>query len=137
MSGCAFGNSGEPGELLSFGCELTVPGEVTVTLAGELDLASAELAFGYVRDAIDRHHGPVVLDLASLSFCDARGLGALVRMSKYAGQAGRALRLMSPRPQLEKIIRITGLDHEFHVDQRDPANGWTRVLTGPGSGPTS
>jgi uncharacterized membrane protein YbhN (UPF0104 family) len=27
-------------------------------------------------------------DVAGLSFCDPRGLGALARMSRYAGQAG-------------------------------------------------
>jgi len=118
MSGCAFAvvgdepdtAMGQPGELLSLGCQVTTPGEVILTLAGELDLASAEEAFAYVRDAIDRHDGPVVLDLSWLSFCDARGLGTLVRMSRYAEQAGRTLRLISPRPQLAKIIRITGLN---------------------------
>jgi hypothetical protein len=37
---------------------------------------------------------------------------------------------MSLPPQLEKIIRITGLDREFHVDQRDPA-GLVDVRTNP------
>ena len=82
MSGCALGSSGEPDELLSFGYEVTAPDEVTLTLAGELDFATAERAFGYVQDAIGRHRGSTVLDLASLSFCDARGLGALVRMNR-------------------------------------------------------
>jgi anti-anti-sigma factor len=127
MSGCAFGISGEPGELLSFGCDATAPREVTLALAGELTLATAEQAFGYVRDAIDRRRGSVALDLASLSFCDAHGLGTLVRMRRYAERLDRALRLMSPRPQLEKIIRITGLDREFHVNQRDPADSGGRA----------
>jgi anti-sigma B factor antagonist len=122
MSGCAFSTSGEPGELFSFGCEVTAPHEVTLTLAGELDLATAERAFGYVRDAIDRHRGSIVLDLAAVSFCDARGLDALVRMRRYAERLGRPLSLMSPRPQVEKILRITGLDREFRVDQRDSAD---------------
>ena len=134
MSGCAFGSSGEPDELLWFGYEVTAPDEVTLTLAGELDFATAERAFGYVQDAIDRHRGSIVLDLASLSFCDARGLGALVRMNRYAERLGRALRLISLPPQLEKIIRITGLDREFYVDQRDPAGNGGRAYQP--SGPT-
>lgn len=69
----------------------------------------------------------IALDLASLSFCDARGLRALVRMNRYAERLGRALRLMSLRPQLQKIIRITGLDREFHVEQRDPADNGGRA----------
>lgn len=47
-------------------------------LAGELDAASADQAHGYVRDAIDTHGGPAVPDVARLSFCDVRGLAALV-----------------------------------------------------------
>jgi anti-sigma B factor antagonist len=97
---------------------VTAQGEMMVTLAGELDLATAEQAFGYVRDVIDRHNAPVLLDLASLSFCDARGLGTLVRMNRYTGQAGRVLTLTSPRPQLLKIMRITGLNAALPVDLR-------------------
>ena len=104
-----------------FGAISRAPAEVIVTFTGELDLASAEQAFGYVRDVIDRHSTLVVLDLASLSFCDARGLGALVRMKRYAGQAGCALRLMSPRPRLLEIMRLTNLDGELRVQPRDPA----------------
>ena len=98
MKGCIFGAASgtahqrgeaataQPGGLLSLSSGRTPTG-VVVTFTGELDLASAEQAFGYVRDVIDRHSTLVVLDLASLSFCDARGLGTLVRLNRYAGQA--------------------------------------------------
>jgi anti-anti-sigma factor len=109
----------EPGGLLSLRCGAAASA-VTITFTGELDLASAEYAFGYVRDVIDQHKALVALDLSSLSFCDARGLGALVRMSNYAGQTSCALRLVSPQPQLAKLMRITGLDSELMVRPRDP-----------------
>src|SRR5262249_51631778 len=51
-----------------------------VALRGELDLASADLVVGYVSDVIDRYDGPVVADLHDVAFCDACGLGALVRI---------------------------------------------------------
>jgi len=88
-------------------------GEVVVDLGGELDIVSAEAAVSYVRDVIDRCRGPVVVDLTALIFCDARGLGALVRMAGYAEQAGCEFRLAWPRPSVVKIMRITGLDHRF------------------------
>jgi anti-sigma B factor antagonist len=127
-SGAAGGTAGRPGEsapaqpggLLALSCGMAT-GKVIITFTGELDLASAEQAFAYVRDIIDRHHALVVLDLAPLSFCDAQGLGTLVRISKYAGKAGCALRLISPRPQLLKIMRITNLDSELKVQPNDPA----------------
>jgi len=131
MEGCIFGATGgaaglrgeaaaaQPGELLSLSSGRG-PAGVVVTFSGELDLASAELAFGFVREVIDRHHALVVLDLASLTFCDARGLGTLVRLNRYAGQAGCALRLRSPRPWLVEIMRLTNLDRELIVQAHEP-----------------
>ena len=88
-------------------------GGAVVDLGGELDIASAEVAVSYVRDVIDRHRGPVIVDLTALTFCDARGLAALVRMAGYAEQKSRPFRLASPSPSLVKIMRITGLDRRF------------------------
>ena len=101
--------------LLTLGCSISQVGQATLSFVGELDVASADQAYGYVRDAIDAHGGAVLLDMAGLSFCDARGLGALVRMSSHAGQAGSCLHLVAPPPLLMKIIRITGLDGQLPV----------------------
>ena len=84
-----------------------------VDFGGELDIASAEVAVSYVRDVVDRHRGPVEVNLTALVFCDANGLAALVRMARYAEQKGRPFRLASPRPSVVKIMRITGLDRRF------------------------
>jgi anti-sigma B factor antagonist len=109
----------EPGGLLSLSSSTPAPGQVVITFTGELDLASAEHALSYVQGVIDRHQASVVLDLASLKFCDARGLGTLVRMYKYAEQAGCALRLRSPQPRVLMIMRVTGLDSELMVQPCD------------------
>ena len=90
-------------------------GEAVVDLDGELDFASADAAVCYVKDVIDRHPGPVIVDLAALVFCDARGLAALVRMAAYAEQKSCPFRLASPSPSLVKIMRITGLDRGFLI----------------------
>jgi anti-sigma B factor antagonist len=92
-------------------------GEAVVDLGGELDILSAEIAVSYVRDVIDRHRGPVKVNLTALTFCDARGLAALVRMARYAEQEGCPFRLASPNPSLVKIMRITGLDRRFLISQ--------------------
>lgn len=110
----------EPGGLLSLSCRMATPGQLVITFAGELDVASAEHALSYVRGVIDWHQASVVLDLASLNFCDARGLGTLVRMYKHAEQAGRALRLMSPQRQVLTIMRVTGLDRQLMVKPCEP-----------------
>jgi len=105
--------------MLTLSCLISQTGQTTVTFAGELDYASADQAYGYVRDAIDAHGGQVLLDVAGLSFCDARGLGALARMSSQAGQAGCSMHLMAPPSLLRKIIRITGLEDKLPVHRAD------------------
>lgn len=106
---------------LSLGCIVSATGKTTLTFVGELDAASADLAYEYVRDAIDIHGGNVMLDMAGLSFCDAGGLGALARMSSHAEQQGCSLHLVAPRPLLVKIIRITGLGGKLPVYRADRA----------------
>lgn len=100
-------------------------GEAVVELRGELDVATAEPAVRYVRQIIDHHRGTVVVDLAALDFCDAKGLNALLRMAADAERAGCPFRLASPSPSLVKIMRITGLGHRF------PAAGGGRPAAAP------
>jgi anti-anti-sigma factor len=88
-------------------------GEAVADIGGELDIATAEAAVRYVRNVIDSHRGPVIVDLAALRFCDAQGLSALLRMATWAERAGRPFRLASPSPPLVKIMRMTGLDRRF------------------------
>lgn len=98
---------------LELSCRISPAGEAIVDLGGELDIGSAEAAVSYVRDVVNRHHRPVVVDLTALAFCDARGLAALVRMAGYAEQMGCTFQLSSPSRSLVKIMRITGLDRRF------------------------
>ena len=108
-------------------------GEAVVDLGGELDILSAEIAVNYVRDVIDRHRGPVKVNLTALAFCDARGLAALVRMARYAEQKGCPFRLASANPSLVKIMRITGLDRTLLAPgQASPDRGGPAGHSHPG-----
>jgi anti-anti-sigma factor len=94
-----------------------------VDLGGELDIVSAVTAVSYVMDVIDRCGGPVIVDLAALTFCDARGLGVLLQMAGHAERAGCEFRLASPRPSVVKIMRITGLDRRFLASEASSDEG--------------
>ena len=59
----------------------------------------------------------MVVDLTALTFFDAQGLGALLRIAGYAERAGCEFRLAPPRPSLVKIMRIAGLDRTFPASQ--------------------
>ena len=86
-----------------------------VSMPAELDLTTSEgvAAQGYA--AIDRLARLVLLDLTGLSFCDARGLSAFVRIANHADAAGCGFGLIAPRPPAAKILRISGLDSRLPV----------------------
>jgi anti-sigma B factor antagonist len=88
-------------------------GNQVISVTGELDIATAEQAYTYISEIIDGWPTPVSVDLSGLTFCDASGLGVLARLAKHAREVGRQFRLISPRPSLLKIMRITGLDRAF------------------------
>ena len=88
-------------------------GKATVRVTGELDIATADQAYAYLRDVVDSQAGPVTMNLADLTFCDAAGLGVLARVAGYAKRSGRSLKLTAARPSLLRIMRITGMDEAF------------------------
>jgi anti-anti-sigma factor len=104
-------------------------GDAVAHIGGELDIATADAAVRYVTRVIDHHRGPVIVDLASLHFCDARGLSALVQMASYAEHADHAFRVSSPSPLLLKLLRIATLDRRLLGAAAAP-----RELTSSGDG---
>jgi anti-anti-sigma factor len=105
-------SAAEPAQL-ELSCRTGANGYQIVSVAGELDIATAEQAYSYLSEVIDGRTAPVTVDLSGLTFCDASGLGVLARAARYARQKGRQLALASARPSLLKIMRITGLDRAF------------------------
>jgi anti-sigma B factor antagonist len=110
--------NGQPitGSLLFVLSHRTLPaGEAAVDTAivdmeGELDIVTADMALERVRAIIDSHKGPVIANLSGIRFCDARGLRALLRMAKYAEQAGCTFQLAEPTPMVIRLLRVTGLN---------------------------
>jgi anti-sigma B factor antagonist len=86
-----------------------------VPMPAELDLATSADVAARGCAAIARLSRLVLLDLAGLSFCDARGLSAFVRIANQADAAGCGFGLIAPRPQVAKILRISGLDSRIPV----------------------
>lgn len=106
----------------------TADGGATVRARGELDIATADQAYAYLRDVVDGHRGLLTVDLGELTFCDAAGLGALAKLAGHARQAGRELRLAAASPSVLKIMRITGMDSVFPEVARPPLSmiAWPR-----------
>jgi anti-sigma B factor antagonist len=108
--GCDQQNRHDPDCMIRLSHDILPDGSAVIAITGDLDLATARQTVQYVTDIIDRREGPVSVDLSGLTFCDACGLGALVRISRYAQRSGRLFTLSSPSQPLTRIMRITGLD---------------------------
>ena len=86
-----------------------------VSMPAEPDLTTSEDVAAQGCAAIARLARLVLLDLTGLSFCDARGLSAFVRIANQADAAGCGFGLIAPRPPVAKILRISGLDSRMPV----------------------
>jgi anti-sigma B factor antagonist len=90
-------------------------GTEIVRMPAELDLTTSEGVAAQGCAAIARLARLVLLDLTGLSFCDARGLSAFVRIANHADAAGCGFGLIAPRPPVAKILKISGLDSRIPV----------------------
>jgi anti-anti-sigma factor len=84
-------------------------------MPAELDLTTSEGVVEQGHAAIARPARLLLLDLTGLSFCDARGLSAFVRIANHADATGCRFGLIAPRPPVAKILRISGLDSRLPV----------------------
>ena len=114
-------------QALELAYAVAADGNATVRVRGELDIATADQAYAYLRDVVDSQDGPVLMNLSELTFCDAAGLGVLARVAGHARRSGRSLKLTAARPGLVRIMHITGMDEAF-PEVRNPS---LSVLTLP------
>ena len=81
-----------------------------VSPEGELDQGVAEI----VRNDFERifdtgFYKKVVFDMSKLMFMDSTGIGLILSRYKKLKKAGIPVYISSPNPQIDKIIRVSGL----------------------------
>lgn len=93
------------------------PAGLTVTLGGELDLATGQVLVEAVTDAVDwSEPGLMTLDFAGVSFCDSVGVSALVRLRKDCEAHNWQLRIVNTQhPVRRMLVDFTGLGEYLNV----------------------
>lgn len=82
-----------------------------ITLVGEIDYAVAgEIAAAAEQKLDEAGARTVVVDLAQVSFLDAAGIGALVRIQHAACARGAAVRVASVPDRIARLLHLVGLD---------------------------
>ncbi|MBB6348127.1 STAS domain-containing protein [Nonomuraea muscovyensis] len=92
---------------------LTAP--TVVHVSGDIDIFTSHALRTRLLNALPYGSGRLVVDLSAVAFCDASGLGVLVGIQHRASRRGVAFALRGPRPQLRKLLRVTGLDRSLRI----------------------
>lgn len=86
-----------------------------VRVRGRFDAAaSAEIRRDLV-SRIDAGRVRLVVDLGDVDFIDSSGLSVLVMALKRCRQAGGAVALLAPRPEVQAVLDLTRLAQVFGV----------------------
>ncbi len=97
---------------VSFDVSVQDPKRPTVTITGELDIASVDgVAEGiepYLGDPTER----VVFDLGNLEFMDSSGIALLVRVANRVG----SVQVSRASPIVRRVLEATGLVDTFGMD---------------------
>jgi len=96
-------------------------GAAVLSVAGDVDAANAHLLREAVIAAIESGAPVLVVDLAQVGYVDSVGLGTLVVSLKRAAEQRTALRLIVTSPQIEKVLKITGLLTVFDIYSDQPS----------------
>lgn len=91
------------------------PARTIARLEGELDIATVPALRERLLGVLSPGPRLLIIDLYGVSFCDVAGLAVLVGTQRRATARGIVVRLVAPRPQLAKLLRITGLDHRLTI----------------------
>ena len=91
------------------------PRQAIVSLAGELDLATAPSFADALAHVDAKGVDCLVIDMAGLEFIDSSGLHRLVVALKRQRERGGEMVLRSPRPSTLRVLEMVGLTQLFTI----------------------
>jgi anti-sigma B factor antagonist len=85
-----------------------------ISIAGELDLATAPQLKWRLVDALEAGLGAIVVDLGDVTFMDSTALGVLVGVRRGL-DVGARLAIVCTHPGVLNIFQVAGLDGAFDI----------------------
>jgi len=83
--------------------------EAVITLAGELDLASAPVLHELLLEAASGGAETIKIDVQRLTYIDSAGLGVLVSVHKRLESNGGGLVIGGPTARVMRVLAVSGL----------------------------
>lgn len=97
-------------------------GVLTVSLEGELDLATADRVREPLDKAVEAGTRRVVIDMLSCTFIDSTGLGVLLHCAKRLEEEKGGMALVCTDDQIKRLLELTMIDRTIPVfDTREQA----------------
>jgi anti-sigma B factor antagonist len=92
--------------------------KAVLRLAGELDLATADVLRERVREVVsgDGELRQLVFDIAGLEFMDVTGLGALLEARRKVAAVGGSVAIRRPRPMVVRMLTLLDLEDALQID---------------------
>jgi anti-sigma B factor antagonist len=101
--------------LFSVGTRIDNHGSAVVTVAGEVDVATAPRLRSACLEALEGGATELIVDMSRVGFLDAAGLGALVGVLKRARAAGGSVTLAALHPRVRWLFELTDLAERFAI----------------------
>lgn len=91
---------------------------VVVVITGDFDMQTAHEPYEALTALFEEDHdvSGVLVDLGAVGFVDSTGLGGLIRLKQEADRHEVPVRLRALNQQLQSLFEVTGLNHEFTID---------------------
>jgi anti-sigma B factor antagonist len=83
-----------------------------------VDIYTAGKLRDAVNEAVEEGQYRLAVDLADMEFMDSSGLGVLIAALKRLKEHEGELVLVSPRDQMRRILKLTGLDKILTIAER-------------------
>jgi phospholipid transport system transporter-binding protein len=87
----------------------------TAEVSGELTFATVP-AYLQRNGALLASSGELVVDLQGVTRADSAGVALLVEWLRLARAAGRTVRYVNMPPQVDALVRVSGLEKAFALD---------------------
>jgi anti-anti-sigma factor len=87
----------------------SAPGEITVRIEGEFELATTTAARAAFERAIAEDGERIVLDLRPLTFLDSTGVHALVDLHDRCGAASKSLEVRIDDGPVRRVLEVSGV----------------------------
>lgn len=84
-----------------------------VKLMGEVDIYNANNLKENLNNLLQEKETDIELDCEELEYIDSTGLGVLIGILKKLKNIEKNIIISNPKPNMSKLLRITGLDQIF------------------------